>query len=574
MTSQVVLTPGQNVVLPLGRLEVAVSSRATVDVCALMLNGSGVVTGDADLVFYNAPVHPSRAVEVRTANPPSVILDLALVRPPFEKVVVAVSVDPDAAMPAIELEARGSGASFRFTPSGLDGVRAVVALEVYRRGEQWKLRAVGQGWASGLAGLATAFGLSIEDDSAPAPSASPDPVATPPAAAAERRAAPVAVPPQVLDAPLSDLAQERLRLSAEVLGLRRQVAEMRSLVVQTRDEQMLQEMGFYEYSHPLDTALDYKARLADVRAKQKQFVRENRAVRSKPGWAINGSLREGAALVKDFGALMLRAYNTEADNCARSVKAHNLPNVVQRLDKVRDSILKHGSIMGIAIDDGYHELRVRELRLVADHQMKVEQEREEIRAERERQREEAKANAELKREEARLEKEQGHYENVLQRLRASGDADGAKRVEQQIAELGSMIQGVRDRAANTRAGYVYVISNLGAFGTRMVKIGMTRRLEPMDRVRELGNASVPFRFDVHALVFSKDAVGLETALHQRFETQRVNRVNLRREFFFITPADVQQALVDVAHDHVLEFTETAEALEWRQSQPTSTAVDH
>lgn len=574
MTGQVVLMPGQNVVVPEGRLEVSVASRADVDVCALMLSDSGVVTGDADLVFYNAPVHPSGAVKVRMTSPPTVVLDLASVRHPFEKVVVAVSVDPDAAMPRIELEARGSSGSFRFVPAGLDGVRAVVAFEVYRRGDQWKLRAVGQGWASGLAGLATAYGLSVDEDPAPAPSDSLSPPAARPITRAESLGAREGEPPEVLDAPLSDLAQERLRLSAEVLGLRRQVAEMRSLVVQTRDEQMLQEMGFYEYSHPLDTALDYKERLKDLRAKQKQFVRESRAIRSKPGWAINGSLREGAALVKDFGALMLRAYNTEADNCARSVKAHNLSSIVKRLDKVRDSILKHGSIMGVAIDDGYHELRVRELRLVADHQMKLEEEREAIRAERERQREDAKANAELKREEARLEKERTHYENVLQRLRAAGDTDGVQRAEQQIAELGSMIQGVRDRAANTRAGYVYVISNLGAFGTRMVKIGMTRRLEPMDRVRELGNASVPFRFDVHALVFSKDAVGLETALHQRFAAQRVNRINLRREFFFITPAEVKDALVDIAHDHVLEFTETAEALEWRQSQPTGVADDH
>ena len=403
--------------------------------------------------------------------------------------------------------------------------------------------------------------------------------ATPCPGADDRRephpaAARVNDPPEVLDAPLSELSQERLRLSAEVLGLRRQVAEMRSLVVQTRDEQMLQEMGFYEYSHPLDTALEYKERLADVRAKQKQFVKENRAVRSKPGWAINGSLREGAALVKDFSALMLRAYNTEADNCARSVKAHNLPNVVQRLDKVRDSILKHGSIMGIAIDDGYHELRVRELRLVADHQMKAEEEREAIRAERERQRDEDRANAEFKQEETRLQKEIAHWENLLQSLHDKGDAAGAADAEERLAEAEAQLDGVHERAANTRVGYVYVISNVGAFGNRIVKIGMTRRIKPMVRVHELGSASVPFRFDVHALIFSRDAVALEAALHKRFESRRVNKVNLRREFFAITPADVQQALPELAHDHVLEFTETAEALEWRQSQPAPVAVDH
>ncbi|PPS91408.1 GIY-YIG nuclease family protein [Streptomyces sp. MH60] len=119
------------------------------------------------------------------------------------------------------------------------------------------------------------------------------------------------------------------------------------------------------------------------------------------------------------------------------------------------------------------------------------------------------------------------------------------------------------REANIRAGYVYVISNIGAFGERMVKIGLTRRLDPMDRVNELGDASVPFRFDVHALIFSEDAVGLERRLHQEFEDRRVNRVNLRREFFYTTPTEVRTALQRLAGQHLLEFTDTAEAPEWR-----------
>ena len=94
-----------------------------------------------------------------------------------------------------------------------------------------------------------------------------------------------------------------------------------------------------------------------------------------------------------------------------------------------------------------------------------------------------------------------------------------------------------------RAGHVYVISNVGAFGGNMVKIGMTRRLEPLDRVRELGDASVPFRYDVHAMIFSDDAVGLENHLHHRLAAHRVNLVNMRREFFRVSPADVRDILV-------------------------------
>jgi Meiotically up-regulated gene 113 len=130
------------------------------------------------------------------------------------------------------------------------------------------------------------------------------------------------------------------------------------------------------------------------------------------------------------------------------------------------------------------------------------------------------------------------------------------------------------REANVRAGYVYVISNIGVFGDQVVKIGMTRRLEPMDRVNELGDASVPFRFDVHALIFSDDAVGLERKLHREFEANRVNHVNLRREFFSVAPTDVRDALSRLDGQHLLEFHEEAEALEWRTSQKALATPEH
>src|SRR5699024_7305053 len=121
------------------------------------------------------------------------------------------------------------------------------------------------------------------------------------------------------------------------------------------------------------------------------------------------------------------------------------------------------------------------------------------------------------------------------------------------------------RAANQRAGYVYVISNIGALGEAMIKIGLTRRLEPMDRVRELGDASVPFGFDVHALFFSDDAVGIEAEMHRRFAERRVNQVNLRREFFYATPVEALEQLRDLTGEE-LEFTERPEAQEYRQSR--------
>lgn len=153
----------------------------------------------------------------------------------------------------------------------------------------------------------------------------------------------------------------------------------------------------------------------------------------------------------------------------------------------------------------------------------------------------------------------------MEALLAKGDAAGAAGLQEHLAKIDASIEHVDYRAANVRAGYVYVISNIGAFGDGVVKVGMTRRLDPLDRMRELGDASVPFRFDVHALHFSSDAVGIEGQLHERLEDRRVNLVNRGREFFYARPAEVKEHLKDLAGD-ILQFDELAEALEYHQSQ--------
>src|SRR5262249_13005132 len=149
---------------------------------------------------------------------------------------------------------------------------------------------------------------------------------------------------------------------------------------------------------------------------------------------------------------------------------------------------------------------------------------------------------------------------------SQGDAEAAADLESRLGEIANAISGVEAREANVRAGYVYVISNVGAFGADMVKIGMTRRLEPADRIRELGDASVPFRFDTHALIFSEDAVGLEARLHQELAARKVNLVNQQREFFYASPAEVRDVLARVAGQHLLEYHDVPDALEWHASR--------
>ncbi len=185
------------------------------------------------------------------------------------------------------------------------------------------------------------------------------------------------------------------------------------------------------------------------------------------------------------------------------------------------------------------------------------------RQERERIREERKVQQEIERERARLEKERQHYLNTLDALLAKGDESGAQRLKAQLQEVDRAIADVDYRAANIRAGYVYVISNIGSFGEQMIKVGMTRRLDPLDRIKELSDASVPFNFDVHALFFSKDAVGIEQQVHERLSAARVNLVNLRREFFRARPAEVKAHLAELAGE-MLQFNDEPDALEYRQ----------
>ena len=358
---------------------------------------------------------------------------------------------------------------------------------------------------------------------------------------------------------LESLERERRQAIDAVDRARRDVVILEEMAI-------LQEVGIYEYHHPLENAEAYKVRLADLRRRIKEMAKVGGgAIQAVTAWTVNGSAREGKRMVAQTSKLMLRAFNAEVDAVVRALKPHRLGASIERLSKTAATIERLGTSMSIRVSGRYLDLRIEELRLTADYLAKVEEEKEANRAAREALREQRKVEREMARAKEKLEKERQHVANVLTALRAKGDLDGVARLEGQLADVDRAIEDVDYRAANQRAGYVYVISNIGALGAEMIKIGLTRRLEPMDRVRELGDASVPFGFDVHALFFSDDAVGIEAEMHRRFADRRVNRVNMRREFFYATPVEALEHLRDLTGE-VLEFTEIPEALEYRQSR--------
>lgn len=334
------------------------------------------------------------------------------------------------------------------------------------------------------------------------------------------------------------------------------------VVVPLDDQQVLQAVGIYRYHHPLEAAAAYKDRLRDIEAEVATLVRDGLAIERSNMFTFDNSLAKGRKMSDDLSKLMLRAYNSETDSAVRALRAGNVETAKRRLEKSRDAIARLGAMMEMRISPRYHGLRLREVELTSDWLMKKQEERESEREERARLREEKRVQQELDAERERLDKEHKLIEQTIARLRSNGETDFE--LERRLAEIDAAIEQNDFRAANIRAGYVYVISNRGAFGRDVVKIGLTRRLEPLDRVHELGGASVPFRFDVHTIYFSEDAVSLETELHRHFASRALNQANPRKEFFFATPAEVRAVLMEKV-GALLEFREEAEATEYLQS---------
>ena len=226
--------------------------------------------------------------------------------------------------------------------------------------------------------------------------------------------------------------------------------------------------------------------------------------------------------------------------------------------------------------DEYILLKMEELELNYKRELAKEREREARKAEADRQREEFRAQKEYERELDRAQKDEKAARDALKRarLRADIEAEGSaernrlqakiEKLEQALQEAQSRAERAQSMAQQTRCGYVYVISNIGSFGEGVYKIGMTRRLDPMERVTELGDASVPFPFDVHAMIYSEDAPGLEAALHRAFERKKLNMVNGRKEFFRVSLEEIKRLVLESGID--AEFMDEPMAQQWRDSQ--------
>lgn len=339
------------------------------------------------------------------------------------------------------------------------------------------------------------------------------------------------------------------------------------------DEILVQEFGLYTPQFDFATALGYKEELAKVRAVQKDLIKSKTAVTGTTDWTVNGNKTKGKKMVSDTQKLLLRAFNTECDETIGKVKYTNFDASLNRIYKSAETISKLGTIMNISITQRYLDAKIKELRLAFEYQQKKQEEKEAAKAARAEQREQAKVQKELEDQQRKIEKEQIHYQTAYEKIVAQleskpGDADLLNKkmeLEGKLSDIDRALSDIDYRQANMKAGYVYIISNIGAFGENVYKIGMTRRLDPQERVDELGDASVPFKFDVHAMIFSDDAPALEAALHRAFEDKKINMVNQRREFFNVTLEEIKQ-VVRENYDKTVEFVDIPDAEQYRISQ--------
>ena len=362
-------------------------------------------------------------------------------------------------------------------------------------------------------------------------------------------------------------AEEQRRteeLRADIDRLQREEAGLQERLHPMRVQVKLDEAGFTDYDNPAKDSVGLGAELRDLRKDVQMAVRNYSAISSAEEITVPTTKAGRNKLSRDTAKLALTAFNSQVDTIIEGATARNYEAALGKIHRIADTIERLGASFSIRISPDYIEMRTRELLLAVQHLQAKQTERELERERKAELREQARAERELEAERERLEKEKQHYLNVLKVVQDTGDQEETARLKEELVAIEKGINDVEERTANIRAGYVYVISNIGAFGDRMVKIGMTRRLDPMDRVRELGDASVPFGFDVHALFFSDDAVTLEADLHRRFASRRVNRINTRREFFYATPAEVRDALSQIA-GNLLEFTDEPEAEQYRLS---------
>lgn len=373
------------------------------------------------------------------------------------------------------------------------------------------------------------------------------------------------------------VAKDILKLDDELKKRQSELKALQKEVIVLNDDLDLQEYGFFERKYKFSDSTKYKEELETLRKRQKQLVKDKKAGVIVRPMLLDNSKSKGRAMQNQLIKAMIRGFNGEVDAHQVKVTATNLSKKVDAVVKSFNQLNKMYSRNLVCLSNDYLELKISELQLAVEYELQKLEEKELLREQRAKEREDKKLQAELAAKRKQIEKDRKHFkqmlDNVEELLKTANEEEKEKlnlqlaEYQDKLSELDELEEDIDYREGHATAGYVYIISNIGAFGEDVYKIGVTRRLDPMERIRELGSASVPFQFDVHALIFSEEAFSLEKELHNRFEKNKINKVNGRKEYFKVPFSDIK-AVLEEHKELAIELTEKAEAFEYRQSLMT------
>ncbi|MDR2055656.1 MAG: DUF4041 domain-containing protein [Desulfovibrio sp.] len=337
------------------------------------------------------------------------------------------------------------------------------------------------------------------------------------------------------------------------------------------------EYGMYEMPEYLyETSERFAIEIKKVRDAQKAMIQRKEVIVApslNPFDDIDEQLLK--RIVNEQAKMMIRAFNIECDLLIAKVNPSNLQRTLERMDAVATGLEKSAADLRYGFNSEYVKLKYEECRLEYQFRVKKKEEQEEQRALNEQMREEERARREYEKAREEAEKEEAAYQKLLDKARMELETAGAEQrqaaelriqqLEAELAEARARAERAVSMAQQTRKGHVYVISNIGSFGEDVYKIGLTRRLDPEERVKELGDASVPFSFDIHALIASDDAPALENTLHKEFDARRVNAVNPRKEFFNVSLEEIRRKTEEITGKES-DFVMTVLAEEYFQTK--------
>lgn len=363
---------------------------------------------------------------------------------------------------------------------------------------------------------------------------------------------------EIEKAKLNDLKRQ-LKIGDELVTIETQISkkkieleDIKKDIAVSNDVLELQEFGFFERKYNFTDSTQYKNKLDSLRTQQKQLIKDGEAALIIIPMTLDGSQAKGKTMQKQLIKAMIRGFNGEVDGHLVKVSASNLEKKITSVKKSFEQLNKMYERNQIRLANNYLALKIDELRLAAEYELKKQEEKEILREQRAKEREDKKLQAEIAAKRKQVEKDRKHFSqmvnNVEKLLLTATDEEKIKldaqlkEYQEKLAEIEEMEEDIDYREGHATAGYVYVISNLGAFGEDVYKIGVTRRLEPLDRIRELGSASVPFQFDVHALIFSENAFALEKELHDKFDKYKINKINSRKEYFKVPFSEIKSTL--------------------------------